>query len=562
MIAPAPFPPPSLSMHHHQIGGGLLGGRLSPLGGRCPTSLGGAGVCVASSGMGVTMGGPSLATVSVGSVGVGGMGVGGGRRVSPGLTCLVCGDTSSGKHYGILACNGCSGFFKRSVRRKLIYRCQAGTGACVVDKAHRNQCQACRLKKCIQMGMNKDAVQNERQPRNTATIRPEAFADMDQERLLREAAVAVGVFTPPLPLPGLVTAMGGSRGFLGPPSITTSTPFTTTHAHHPLASTPAAPPTSSSSASAIAAAAAAAAVAASSTTTNTTTNNNNNNNNPATINHMSGAANGGAAAVPGLLGSQRAHSPSKDDLDHGIRSVDSPVDVTGGGSEDTGGPMGPHMPPVSSCSSSSSSGTSYVETAPLWDPLQESVQETAARLLFMAVKWAKNLPSFSSLPFRDQVVLLEEVWSELFVLNAVQWSLPLPTCPLLSPSAHAHALAHAHKAAQAAHDIRQLSEVAGAFRDLAVDPAEFAYLKAIVLFRPVRGLKDSAQVESLQDQAQVMLSQHVRAHYPARPARFGRLLLLLASLRSPPPPRVQALFFTATIGNTPMEKILCDMYKS
>ncbi|KAK7086558.1 Photoreceptor-specific nuclear receptor [Halocaridina rubra] len=92
--------------------------------------------------------------MGVNNIGVGS--VGGARRVSPGLQCLVCGDTSSGKHYGILACNGCSGFFKRSVRRKLIYRCQAGTGACVVDKAHRNQCQACRLKKCIQMGMNKD----------------------------------------------------------------------------------------------------------------------------------------------------------------------------------------------------------------------------------------------------------------------------------------------------------------------------------------------------------------------------------------------------------------------
>lgn len=89
------------------------------------------------------------------------------------LTCVVCGDVSSGKHYGILACNGCSGFFKRSVRRKLIYRCQAGTGCCIIDKKHRNQCQSCRLKKCIRMGMNKDAVQNERQPRNTATIRPE-----------------------------------------------------------------------------------------------------------------------------------------------------------------------------------------------------------------------------------------------------------------------------------------------------------------------------------------------------------------------------------------------------
>lgn len=36
-------------------------------------------------------------------------------------------------------------------------------------------------------------------------------------------------------------------------------------------------------------------------------------------------------------------------------------------------------------------------------PTQESIHETAARLLFMAIKWAKNLPSFVTLPFRDQV---------------------------------------------------------------------------------------------------------------------------------------------------------------
>jgi nuclear receptor subfamily 2 group E member 3 len=56
----------------------------------------------------------------------------------------------------------------------------------------------------------------------------------------------------------------------------------------------------------------------------------------------------------------------------------------------------------------------------------------------MAVKWAKNLPSFASLAFRDQVILLEESWSALFLLNAIQWCLPLEpsSCSLFSVSEH------------------------------------------------------------------------------------------------------------------------------
>lgn len=71
------------------------------------------------------------------------------------ILCRVCGDKASGKHYGVPSCDGCRGFFKRSIRRNLEYQCKEG-GTCVVDVARRNQCQACRFKKCIEVSMNKD----------------------------------------------------------------------------------------------------------------------------------------------------------------------------------------------------------------------------------------------------------------------------------------------------------------------------------------------------------------------------------------------------------------------
>ena len=72
-----------------------------------------------------------------------------------GLECVICGDKSSGKHYGVLTCEGCKSFFKRSVRRNLAYTCR-GNYSCPVDQHHRNQCQYCRLKKCFKFGMKKE----------------------------------------------------------------------------------------------------------------------------------------------------------------------------------------------------------------------------------------------------------------------------------------------------------------------------------------------------------------------------------------------------------------------
>uniref|UniRef100_A0A8C1ZB94 Hepatocyte nuclear factor 4, gamma n=1 Tax=Cyprinus carpio TaxID=7962 RepID=A0A8C1ZB94_CYPCA len=75
--------------------------------------------------------------------------------------CAICGDKATGKHYGASSCDGCKGFFRRSIRKSHVYSCRFNR-QCVVDKDKRNQCRFCRLHKCFRAGMKKEAVQNER----------------------------------------------------------------------------------------------------------------------------------------------------------------------------------------------------------------------------------------------------------------------------------------------------------------------------------------------------------------------------------------------------------------
>lgn len=84
----------------------------------------------------------------------------GARRFLPaGLALLVHhlfnARVSSGKHYGVYSCEGCKGFFKRTVRKDLSYTCRDNK-ECLVDKRQRNRCQYCRYQKCLAMGMKRE----------------------------------------------------------------------------------------------------------------------------------------------------------------------------------------------------------------------------------------------------------------------------------------------------------------------------------------------------------------------------------------------------------------------
>ncbi|XP_069744475.1 nuclear receptor subfamily 5 group A member 2-like isoform X2 [Narcine bancroftii] len=75
--------------------------------------------------------------------------------------CPVCGDKVSGYHYGLLTCESCKGFFKRTVQNSKRYSCTENQN-CKIDKTQRKRCPYCRFQKCLTVGMRLEAVRADR----------------------------------------------------------------------------------------------------------------------------------------------------------------------------------------------------------------------------------------------------------------------------------------------------------------------------------------------------------------------------------------------------------------
>ncbi|NXK49132.1 N2F1A protein, partial [Chauna torquata] len=248
------------------------------------------------------------------------------------IECVVCGDKSSGKHYGQFTCEGCKSFFKRSVRRNLTYTCRANRN-CPIDQHHRNQCQYCRLKKCLKVGMRREG---------------EYFFP-----------TILSLSLPPNP---------------GQYALTNGDPLN------------------------------------------------------------------GHCYLSGYISLL-------------LRAEPYPTSRYGSQCMQPNNIMG-----------------------------IENICELAARLLFSAVEWARNIPFFPDLQITDQVALLRLTWSELFVLNAAQCSMPLHVAPLLAAAGlHASPMSADRVVAFMDH-IRIFQEQVEKLKALHVDSAEYSCLKAIVLF--------------------------------------------------------------------------------
>ncbi|KAI4887054.1 hypothetical protein NFI96_010066 [Prochilodus magdalenae] len=97
--------------------------------------------------------------------------------------CSVCGDKASGFHYNVLSCEGCKGFFRRSVIKGAQYVCK-NSGRCEMDMYMRRKCQQCRLRKCREAGMLEQCVLSEEQ------IRLKKMKKQHEEEVARSSSVA------------------------------------------------------------------------------------------------------------------------------------------------------------------------------------------------------------------------------------------------------------------------------------------------------------------------------------------------------------------------------------
>lgn len=192
----------------------------------------------------------------------------------------------------------------------------------------------------------------------------------------------------------------------------------------------------------------------------------------------------------------------------------------------------------------------------------------------MNVNWAKDVPSFTALPLSDQLLLLKETWRELFILGAAYYLSPLELTPLVNASRLTEY--NKDKASKFLNEVKEFQETLTKISQYHLDTHEFFCLRAMVLFKTtfekssattsqdgeVKKLTDVAAVAAVQDHTQLTLNEYITAAHPGQPLRFGKLLLLLPTLKNVSDETIVELFFRKSIGDIPIVSIICNMYRS
>ncbi|XP_029457249.1 nuclear receptor subfamily 2 group C member 2 isoform X1 [Rhinatrema bivittatum] len=470
--------------------------------------------------------------------------------------CVVCGDKASGKqlnfcrtscrHYGAVSCEGCKGFFKRSVRKSLTYSCRSNQD-CVINKHHRNRCQFCRLKKCLEMGMKMESVQSERKPFDVQREKPTNCAASTEKIYIRK-----DLRSPLIATPTFVAEKDGGRqaGLLDPGMLV--------NIQQPLIredGTVLMPTDSKAETS----------QGALGTLANVVT---------SLANLSESLNNGDASEIQAEDQSASEITRAFDTLAKALSTADvtagqnlaDGIDPAGGGnihviSRDQSTPIieveGPLL---------TDTHVTFKLTMP--SPMPEYLNvhyicESASRLLFLSMHWARSIPAFQALGQDCNTSLVRACWNELFTLGLAQCAQVMSLSTILAAIVnHLQNSIQEDKLSgdrikQVMEHIWKLQEFCNTMARLDIDGYEYAYLKAIVLFSPDHpGLMSTSQIEKFQEKAQMELQDYVQKTYPEDTYRLARILVRLPALRLMSSSITEELFFTGLIGNVPIDSII------
>uniref|UniRef100_A0A3Q2ZMF8 Nuclear receptor subfamily 2, group C, member 1 n=1 Tax=Kryptolebias marmoratus TaxID=37003 RepID=A0A3Q2ZMF8_KRYMA len=478
----------------------------------------------------------------------------------------VCGTYR--RHYGAVSCEGCKGFFKRSIRKNLVYTCR-GSGECAINKLHRNRCQYCRLQRCKALGMKQDSVQCERKPVEVSPREKSTNCAASTEKIY----IRKNLCSPLAATPTFVSDKETARST----SLLESSMLLNIQQPFPkLENTILIPedPCQGDLGTL-------ANVVTSLAHLNKTREPSDSGNDVMGAETLSN----GDSSVTDMQGDDQTASDITRAFDT-LAKVLHPGDGSGESLETTMQLM-----------SSEQSGPVVELDGPLLSdghipfklmmplPVPEFLNvnyicESASRLLFLSMHWARSIPAFQTLSGQDNDInLMKACWNELFALGLAQCSNVMNVSTILSAIInHLQTSLQEDKLSPergklVMEHIWRMQEFCNSMSKLSPDSYEYAYLKAIILFSPDHpGVENIPQIESFQEKAYMELQDYVTRmypedsyrfvsftfplHKPRAAARLSKLLLRLPALRLISAAVTEELFFAGLIGNVQIDSII------
>ncbi|XP_005269190.1 nuclear receptor subfamily 2 group C member 1 isoform X1 [Homo sapiens] len=471
--------------------------------------------------------------------------------------CVVCGDKASGRHYGAVTCEGCKGFFKRSIRKNLVYSCR-GSKDCIINKHHRNRCQYCRLQRCIAFGMKQDSVQCERKPIEVSREKSSNCAASTEKIYIRK-----DLRSPLTATPTFVTDSESTRST----GLLDSGMFMNIHPSG-VKTESAVLMTSDKAESCQGDLSTLANVVTSLANLGKTKDLSQNSNEMSMIESLSNddtslcefqemQTNGDVSRAFDTLA--KALNPGESTAcQSSVAGMEGSVHlITGDSSINYTEKEGPLL---------SDSHVAFRLTMP--SPMPEYLNvhyigESASRLLFLSMHWALSIPSFQALGQENSISLVKAYWNELFTLGLAQCWQVMNVATILATFVNClHNSLQQERRKLLMEHIFKLQEFCNSMVKLCIDGYEYAYLKAIVLFSPDHpSLENMEQIEKFQEKAYVEFQDYITKTYPDDTYRLSRLLLRLPALRLMNATITEELFFKGLIGNIRIDSVIPHILK-